>query len=416
MRKVLWLAVAAIVAAARPAAGGENWPQFRGPTFDGQTDATGLALTWSEGKNVTWKTAIHDRGWSSPVIWGPHVWMTTATAKGKEMFAVCVDKRTGKILHDVKIFRVRSPEKINSLNSYASPTSAVEAGQLYVHFGTYGTACLDTATGKTRWARTDLHCDHSMGPGSSVLLLGELLILTLDGTDVQYLIALNKTTGKTVWKTNRSTDFGNIDGDHRKAYSTPSLLDVAGRRQLVTCGAAAAIAYDPATGKEIWKCRYKGGYSNVSRPMLAGGLVLVNSGFNKARLLAVRGGGRGDVTETHVAWQYTRAVPIKPSLAVAGGLIFMTSDTGALTCLEAKTGRMLWTERIRGRFSASPLIAGKRIYFFDDGGTTTVIEAARQYRKLAVNKLDAGCMASPAVAGNAIFLRTKTHLYRIEKK
>lgn len=414
MRKMMWLAAVALVAT--PAFAGENWPQFRGPTCDGQTDATGLALEWSETRNVTWKTAIHDRGWSSPVISSDQIWMTTATREGKELFVVCVDRLTGRIVHDVKIFRVRAPEKINSLNSYASPTAAVEAGRVYVHFGTYGTACLDTATGKTIWARRDLHCDHAMGPGSSVVLHGKLLILTYDGMDVQYVIALDKTTGKTVWKTSRSTDFGTIDGDLRKAYSTPSILNVAGRQELVTCGAGAAIAYEPDTGKELWKCRYKGGYSNVSRPMLAAGLVLVNSGFNKARLIAVRPGGRGDVTDTHVAWRYTRYVPIKPSLAVVNGLILMTADSSVLTCLDAKTGRMLWSERIGGKFSASPLIAGNRVYFFDDRGTTTVVEAARKYRKLAVNKLDAGCMASPAVAGKAIFLRTKTHLYRIEKK
>ena len=414
MQRTLWLGAVLVLAGWAPA--GENWPQFRGPTLDGQTDAAELALTWSETTGVVWKTAIHDRGWSSPVIQGDQIWLTTATRDGKQLFAICVDRGTGKIVHDVKLFDVRTPQKINSLNSYASPTPAVEPGRVYVHFGTYGTACLDTATGKKVWARSDLNCDHSMGPGSSPLLMGKLLILTLDGMDVQYLVALDKTTGETVWKTSRSTNFGTIDGDYRKAYSTPTIVDVAGRKQLVSSGAGAAFAYDPATGKEIWTCRYKGGYSNVSRPILAGGLVLVNSGFNKARLIAVRPDGRGDVTETHVAWQVTKSVPVKPSVAVVDGLIFMTSDTGALTCIEAKTGRMLWTERIGGRFSASPVIAGKRIYFCDDRGTTTVIEASRQYKKLAVNTLDAGCMASAAVAGKAIFLRTKTHLYRIEKK
>lgn len=392
----------------------DNWPQFRGPTSDGQV-AGKVPLTWGEQSNVVWKTAIHDRGWSSPVIWADQVWMTTATRDGKRMFAVCVNKRTGKITHDVEVFRVRSPEKINSLNSYASPTPVVEAGRVYVHFGTYGTACIDTATGKILWSRRDVNCDHSMGPGSSPVLWGKLLILTLDGMDVQYMIALDAATGKTVWKTPRSTDFTGVDGDNRKAYSTPTILDIDGRKVMVTNGAGAAIAYDPKTGKELWLCNYKRGYSNVCRPILAGGLVLINSGFNKARLLAVRPGGRGDVTKTRVAWQYVKNVPIKPSLAVVDGLIFMANDTGMLTCLDAKNGQVVWTERIGGRFSSSPIVSGKRVYFFNDRGTSTVIEAGRQYKKLATNVLDEGCMASPAVSGNTIFLRTKTHLYRIEQ-
>ena len=416
MRKTVWL-VAVVAILAGPAAAGENWPQFRGPSGDGQTDATGLAVTWSESKNVVWKTAIHDRGWSSPIVRGDQVWMTTATADGKELFAVCVNRKTGKIVHDVKVFSVRRPQTINKLNSYASPTGAVEAGRVYVHFGTYGTACLDSATGKVLWSRRDLNCDHSMGPGSSVLLMGKRLILTLDGMDVQYLVALDTATGKTVWKTPRSIDFGKTDGDYRKAYSTPSLLDVGGKQQLVSNGAGAAYGYEPATGKEIWTCRYGRGFSNVCRPALAGGLVLINSGFGKARLMAIRPGGKGNVTETHVAWEYTKSVLIKPSLAVVDGLIFMTSDNGGvLTCLDAKTGKAVWTERLGGRYSASPLIAGKRIYFFDDRGKATVIQAARTYKKLAINTLADGCMASPAVVGDAMFLRTKTHLYRIEAR
>ena len=416
MRKIVWLA-AVVAMAAGLAAAGENWPQFRGPTGDGQTDVTGLAVTWSESENVVWKTAIHDRGWSSPIVWGDQVWMTTATADGKKMYAVCVNRKTGKIVHDVKVFDVRSPQTINAMNSYASPTGAVEAGRVYVHFGTYGTACVDTATGKVLWSRRDLNCNHSMGPGSSVLLMGKRLILTLDGMDVQYLVALDTATGKTIWKTPRSIDFGKTDGDYRKAYSTPSLLDVGGKQQLVSNGAGAAYGYEPTTGKEIWTCRYGRGFSNVCRPAMAGGRVLINSGFGKARLLAIRPGGRGDVTATHVAWEYTKSVPVKPSLAVVDGLIFMTSDNGGLlTCLDAKTGKAVWTERLGGRYSASPLIAGKRVYFFDDRGKATVIEAARTYKKLAINTLGAGCMASPAVAADAMFLRTKTHLYRIEAK
>ena len=394
---------------------GENWPQFRGPDANGYFDAAEVPLTWSETKNVAWKTAIHGRGWSSPVIWGDQVWMTTATDKGHEMFAVCVHRDTGKILHDVKLWDVEKPEKINPLNSYASPTPVVEPGRVYVTFGTYGTACLATDTLKVLWTRRDLRCDHSMGPGSSPVLIGRLLILTFDGMDVQFVIALDKTTGRTLWKTNRSVDFTGIDVESRKAFCTPTLIEVGGRRELITAGAQAAYGYDPETLREMWRVRYRGGYSNVARPTLAEGLLLINTGFDTARLLAVRPGGTGDVTATHVAWELTHEVPLKTSPAVVDGLVYLITDTGILTCLEAKTSQRVWRERIGGSYSASPVIAGRRIYFFDDKSTTTVIEPGRQYKVLGVNKLDGGCMASPALVGKAIFLRTKTHLYRIEE-
>jgi len=162
MRITIW--VLALILPAGLASAGENWPEFRGPAANGHSDATGLAWKWNEQENVTWKTPIHDRGWSSPVIWGSQVWVTTATEDGRQLFAVCLDRASGRIVHDVKVFDVAHPEKIAPVNSYASPTPAIEAGRVYVHYGTYGTACLDTRTGKTLWSRRDLNCDHHMAP------------------------------------------------------------------------------------------------------------------------------------------------------------------------------------------------------------------------------------------------------------
>jgi len=405
----------AVALMATLAEAGENWPQFRGPTCDGHSDARGLPRTWSETDHVVWKTPIPGRGWSSPVVWGEQVWLTTATADGTVRSALCVDRRTGTIGHNVKLFELARPEEINSTNSYASSTSAIDAKRVYVHFGSCGTACLDRATGKTVWVRRDLTCDHGQGAGSSVLLVGELVVLTLDGMDVQYLVALDKATGKTVWKAKRSTDFGTINGDLRKAYGTPIVLPVGGRNLLVSNGAGAAMAYDLASGREVWKVRYRGGYSNISRPVVVGGLVLLNTGFGRAKLLAVRFDGRGDVTDTHVAWRYERSVPIKPSPVVVDGRVYMTSDTGLLSCLDGRTGQKVWTERLRERFSASPIVAEGRIYLFGERGKAWVVEAGPRYKALAVNQLASGCMASPAVAGKALFVRTKTHLVRIEE-
>jgi hypothetical protein len=394
---------------------GEHWPQFRGPDGDGTSDAVGLPITWSETENVTWKTAIHGRGWSSPVVWGNKIWLTTATEDGHDQFVLCVDLGSGRILHDIRLLHNDEiVQDIHRLNSYASPTPVLEEGRVYVHFGVYGTACLDAETAKPLWLRRDIHCDHFRGPGSSPILWNDLLIFHMDGIDVQYVIALDKQTGRTVWKTDRSIDFTGIIPDLRKAYSTPIVIEAAGRRQLISTGAQGSYAYDPTTGEELWRVQHKG-FSNVSRPMFAHGLVYVNSAFSRASLIAVRPDGRADVTDSHVAWRFDKGMPVKPSPVMVGDLIFAVDDKGIATCLDANTGGPVWQHRIGGQYSASPIYADGRIYFFSHDDEATVIEPAREYTQLAANQLDAGCMASPAVVGKALILRTKTHLYRIEK-
>jgi len=409
------LALALLLSSAVPTAADDPWPQFLGPAGNGSCRQADLPLKWSETKNVCWKTAIHGRGHSSPVVWGKQVWLTTATDDGKQLFAVCVDRESGRIVHDVRVFEVEKPEPIAELNTYASPTPVVEAGRLYVHFGCYGTACLDTASGKTLWSRRDLRCNHFRGPGSSAFVYKHLLVLTFDGFDVQYLTALDTRTGETVWKTDRSTDYGNADGDNRKAFSTPIVID-AGGPQLFSCGAFAAEAYEPETGRELWKVAYPPGFSNVSRPLFDRGLVFLDTGFGRPEIWAVRPDGRGDITKSHVVWKSkAKNLPMKPSCVLADGLIFCASDNGFATCLDTKDGKTVWQERIHGFFSASPLSAPGRIYFFDQDGKTTVIAAQRHFKVLAANQLDDGFMASPAVTGKALILRTKTHLYRIER-
>jgi outer membrane protein assembly factor BamB len=391
----------------------ENWPQFRGPRGDGTSRAVGLPLTWSESRHVRWKTAIHGRGHCSPVVWDDQVWLTTATEDGHRLFAVCVDRASGRIMHDVLVFAVEHPEPVHTLNSYASPTAVVEAGRVWVHFGTYGTACLDTSSGKILWARNDLHCDHFRGPGSSPILCGDRLILHFDGIDVQYLTALDKNTGKTLWKTDRSTDFAGAEGDLRKAYSTPLLAEVDGRTLLLSVGAKAAMAYLAASGEQVWKIRYDG-FSNTSRPLFGEGLAFINTGFGKPELWAVRPGGRGDVTQSHVVWKLNKNVPAKPSALLVGPQIYMIDDRGIASSVDARSGEVLWHERIGGQYSSSPVWADGRIYVFDENGKSVVLAGGRQFKLLATNHLDAGCMASPAVAGKSLLVRTTTHLYRIE--
>jgi outer membrane protein assembly factor BamB len=398
------------------ASAGDNWPQFRGPRGEGRSGATGLPITWSEKENVVWKTAIHDKGWSSPVVWGDQVWLTTAKADGKEMFAICVDRGSGRILHDIKVFDVEKPAFCIAFNSYASPTPVIEEGRVYVHFGTYGTVCFNTADGKKLWENRELHCDHWRGPGSSPILYGNFLFVQFDGYDKQFVAALNKKTGEIAWKKDRAIDYGTKDGDLKKAFATPTVIMVKDKTQLISPAAVATIAYDPKTGDELWKV-YHGGMNVAQPPQYGDGKVFLCTGDGGLKLLAVRPDGSGDVTKTHIDWKYDKdAVPSRTSPLLIEGSLYMLSEGGFLSCVDAKTGEQAWKERVGGAFSASPLYADGKVYLFSQEEKSFVGELDKEWKLLAANKLDAGCMATPAVAGKALFIRTKTHLYRIEKK
>jgi outer membrane protein assembly factor BamB len=405
-----------------------DWPDFRGPWRDGravpegQTNEIGLPLKWSDSENVKWKTPIPYRGWSSPVIFGSQIWLTTATLDGHDFFAVCVDKESGKILFDEKIFHSDSPEPLgNDLNCYASPSPVIEAGSVYVHFGSYGTACIDTAEFKTLWKRDDLPCRHFRGPGSSPVLYSNLVILTMDGIDVEYVAALDKTTGKTVWKTDRTSAWNDLGadgkpmggGDFRKAFSTPIIVDTKAGRQMITTCTRAIISYNPDTGRELWKFPH-GGYTPASRPLFENGVAYVTSGNGKTDMFALRVDGHGDLPETAALWRYSHGPPRQPSAVINDGLIFIVNDSGIASCVECATGTEIWRERIGGEFSSSALYADGRIYCFNREGVATVLNAGRTFKVLATNPMGAGFMASPAVSGRALYLRDKTALYRIE--
>lgn len=425
------LVITAALALVSLAAAQADWPEFRGPwgngyvATPGTTQSTGLPLTWSETNNVKWKTEISPTGWSTPVIMGGQAWLTSASPDGHDFFVLCVDTETGKILFNEKLFHTDKPEPLgNSVNGYATPSCAIESGRVYVHFGSYGTACLDTKTFKTLWQRQDLPCRHYRGPASSVILYQNFVLLTMDGVDVQYVAALDKKTGETVWKTNRSvawndeqfTDQMTRDGDRRKAHSTPVVVDVNGKPQLLTLGAKAAYGYEPATGKEIWRVQFDA-WSGATVPVYYKGLALITTGYGKSELLAIRTDGQGDVTDSHIAWRFNQPdknVPKTATPIIVDDLLYMISDDAMLTCLEAGTGKEVWRQRLTGNFSASPIYADGRIYFGNQQGKTTVIKPGRTCEILATNVLDTGLMASPAVSGKALFLRTKTHLYRIE--
>jgi outer membrane protein assembly factor BamB len=411
-------------------AGPTDWPEFRGPLGNGIVTQPGeaprgLPLQWSETENVKWKTAIHDKGWSTPVVLGGQVWMTTATPEGNDFFAVCVDAETGKILFDQKLFHSDNPEPLGQdVNCYASPSPVIEPGRVWVNFGSYGTACLDTKTFKIIWQRTDLPCRHYRGPGSSLYLWKDLLYLTMDGVDVEYVAALDKVTGKTVWKADRTTTWLDLDdkgqkmreGDFRKAFTTPLVMDVNGVAQIISPSSYAAFAYDALSGREIWKIHHTA-YSPAPRPVFGNGISYLITGRGmKAELLALRPDGKGDVTDTNIVWKAEgKIIPNESSPLLADGLIYMVSNDGAATCLDAATGAQAWTEKIGGNYLASPIYADGRIYCCNNQGKTTVLKPGRTFEVLATSKLDDGFMSSPAVSGKALFLRTKTTLYRIEQ-
>ena len=425
LRHAAALAALLFVLAAPAAWAGENWPQFRGPGGQGVSDATGLPVKWDEKQNVAWKTAIHGKAWSSPVVWGDQVWLTTATEDGRQLSALCVDRNSGKVLHDLKLFDVPTPQYAHPFNSYASPTPAIEEGRVYIVFGSPGIACLDTKTAKVLWERRDFVCNHWRGAGSSPVLFKDLMILPFDGADYQYIVALDKNTGQTVWKTDRSIDFQDLDpntgkpqadGDWRKAFSTPRVVSFGGGPPvLLSLGSKALYAYEPHTGVELWRVESRIAHSGSATPVVSDDLIFFNTGHGKSELWAVKPGGKGVLGEDMIAWKVRRNVPTRSSVLLVDDLIYMVDDGGIASCVEAKTGKDVWRERIGGNYSAAPLFADGRIYFFSEDGKTTAVAPGREFKKLGEGKLEAGFMASPAVSGSALILRTKTHLYRVEQ-
>ena len=388
-----------------------QWSQFRGPNGAGKTDAN-LPLTLGEGKNVKWKTPMAGKAWSSPVMWGNQIWFTNAEPDGHKLWAVCLDAATGKVLHNKLVFEIAKPQTCKvTMNSYASPTPVMEAGRVYVSFGAHGNACLDTKNGTVIWQRQDeeLYCDHFRLPASSPILHGDTMILLFDGADKQFVVALDKKTGKTKWLHKRAFDYRTNNGDRKKAYGTPTILTHKGRAQLIAPAGVATEALDPMSGKLLWTAR-TGGMNASGCPQYGHGLVYVNNGMGS--MSAIKPEGTGDL---EAVWSTRRNIPKKSSMILHGAHLYMAADTGVASCLEAKTGKTVWSERLNaGEFAASPLISKGRIYSFSMKGSVVVVSASPKFEVLARGKFDDGFMATPAVIDNALILRTKSAVYRVE--
>lgn len=397
-----------------------DWTEFLGPQGNGLSDAHGLPRTWSETSGIAWKVPIPGLGWSSPVVSNGRIYLTTAVPLSAEpnarqsLHAVCLDAASGAQLWDIEVLQHAADEvvEMHQKNSHASPTPILEGDRLYVHFGPHGTACLQT-DGKVLWKNTELRYAPQHGNGGSPAVAGNLLIVCCDGKDVQYVAALDKQSGQVAWKTDRDTE-------PTKGFSfcTPTVIEVNGQSQVICPGSSAVFAYDPATGSEIWRVNYGEGYSVVPRPIFALGLVYVCSGYGDERLLAIDPTGRGDITDTHVRWSTKKSTPKSPSVIAVGEYVFMVSDAGVASCLEARTGKQLWQHRLGGNYSATPICADGLLYFQSETGTTTVVEAAAEYREVAKNEIGEGAartFATLAVVDNALLLRSETHLYRIQQ-
>lgn len=391
-----------VLLACAASANAEDWPQFRGPTGQGHSTATGLPESWSEHENVRWKTAIPGLGWSSPVVSGDQIWLTTALDTEGSLRAMCVDRQTGEIVRNVEVFRKEDLGRIAAKNSHASPTPVLEGDRVYVHFGAHGTACLAT-DGKIVWRR-ELAYDHRHGPGGSPVIWNDLLLVVCDGPDQQFTVALDKHTGAVRWK---------AEHHGQQAYSTPLVVGSGEKSQLITSQGEALIAYRPSDGAELWRCRHAG-HSVVPQPVVANGLVYFCTGYWTPALFAVRLGGKGDITDSHVQFTVRRGVPLNPSPLVVENRLYLVSDQGVLSCCDAKDGHELWRERLGGAFTASPVYAAGRLYLLDENGTMHVVADADKFRLLSTSAIEGRTLASPAIVEHAIYLRSDTHLYRIE--
>lgn len=418
----------------------EDWPQFRGPKGDGHTSALQLPVAWGGFDSFTWQAEIPGQGWSSPIVVGDRIWLTTAestalptasrerklatsmyrdyreqlqTHAAVSCLAVEISATSGELLRTIELFTCSDPPPIHASNTYASPTPASDGRRLVCHFGSLGTACLEMSSGKLLWHKR-LSFDEITGPGSSPVIDGEVVILPCDGADQQFVVGLDIATGEPTWKTPRP-QIDNPSGISRRAFSTALVIEHEGRRQAIVPGAQWTVAYEPQSGRELWRVNMGDCHAIIPRPVFRDGLVYVCTGYLRPQLWAIRVDGDGDVTSSHVAWKFDRQVPEISSCILVGDHIYFVSPLGVLTCLDAASGKLAWQQRLGGNFAASPLAADGKLYFTSREGVTTVITPGSEYHELAKNQVFGQTMSSLAVSGNALLIRADRTLYCVGK-
>lgn len=397
-----------------------SWTHFRGSNLNAISTGNGYPSLWNDSTNIAWKVPESGKGWSSPLVLGEQVWYTTADQESREMRVICVDLENGNKIYDQLVFQPEKLYRIHAINSYATPTSALETGFVFVHFGRYGTACLNSVSGEPVWKRNDLQCEHIQGPGSSLLIYKEMLIVHLEGTDHQQILALDKRSGETIWSVDRPAElYDPMAPIGKKAYVTPLIIKVNGRDLLISNGSAVCIAYDPQTGKEVWRIA-QGEDSTISMPVEGEGLVFFYTSFvtgedgkKYAELFAVDPDGTGDIGKTHIRWRMKAPILQLSTPVYVNGLLYTVDAKGVFYSLDAKTGDILWSEKLKGKFHSSPIFADGLIYISSTRGETFVYRAGPEPELLAKNRLVGEIWATPAFTGEAILMRTSDYLYKI---
>ena len=391
-------------------ASAENWPGFRGPTRQGVSSETDLPLRWSQGSNVLWKTPTTGSAWSSPIVWGDRIFLTTAEDGGSSCHVLSLDARTGKVVWDKHVFDQQTLTKRRQ-NSYASPTPVTDGNSVFAVFADGSIVALDF-DGNVLWRNRNFEFFSEHGLGASPILHKNLLIMAFDpssrtgreqkiGWKVPWegaaIWALEKETGELVWEARR--------GPSRLAHVTPNLMQVEGKVQLISAAGDVIQGFDPDSGDRLWSV-YAQGEGVAPSIVVGGGLAYTISGFEATKIRAVAPGGR-------VVWEQTRSASHIPSMIYDVGLLYNIHENGVATCMDATTGEVIWQERVGGKHWASPVLAGGRLYFLSEEGETIVIQVGREYKELARNRLDEHTQASMAVSSGRFYIRTADHLWAI---
>ena len=382
----------------------ENWPGWRGPLRTGVTSDTGVPETWSAETNVLWKTPIAGIGTSNPVVWNDRVFLTASLGRDQsELHVLCFSRDTGEVLWRQKLWGT-APTLYYNVSGMASPSPVTDGEHLYAFFGTGDVFCFDL-DGRLEWQRAlaDEYgaFENRFGASSSPLLFEDMVILQCDHYGESYAIALDKTTGANRWKADRAGSW--------LSWSSPQLIAVDDHHELILSGSERLDGYDPRTGERLWTVR---GLSRecVPTPVLGPGYLIAVSGPNGAHH-AVKPGGRGDVTGTHVLWKNERGTSFVPSAILVGTRYYVADDKGVATCFDAESGKPIWRKRLEGRFTASPVSAEGKVFFTTEAGQTIVVDAAkREYAELARNDLGESVYASLAISQGRGFIRTAQHL------